>query len=330
MSFGQGALAEGLNAQMGVVERMLAAQVSFDDLQVDPATSHLAQAGGKRLRPLLVLLAAQLGPRPQDPAVYDAAVVVELTHLASLYHDDVMDEAPMRRGVPSAQAKFGNSVAILAGDVLFSRASILMAGLGPRAVRLHARTFERLCQGQLHETIGVRQGQSPKGHYIRVLQDKTGSLIAASAMYGVLYSGGSEELANVLAAYGERVGVAFQIADDVLDLASSGEQSGKTPGTDLREGVDTLPVLLLRRREAAGMIDEAGAQILRDLTGDLSSDEALASVVERLRAHDVLEETRELARTWARDAVAALSALPKGEPKTALEAFANLMVDRLV
>jgi len=118
VSFGQGALAEGLNAQMGVVERMLAAQVSFDDLQVDPATSHLAQAGGKRLRPLLVLLAAQLGPRPQDPAVYDAAVVVELTHLASLYHDDVMDEAPMRRGVPSAQAKFGNSVAILAGDVL--------------------------------------------------------------------------------------------------------------------------------------------------------------------------------------------------------------------
>ena len=116
----------------------------------------------------------------------------------------------------------------------------------------------------------------------------------------------------------------------MLDLASSGEQSGKTPGTDLREGVDTLPVLLLRRREAAGTLDEAGARILRELTGDLSSDEALASVVEQLRGHDVLEETRELARTWAGDAIAALAPLPKGEARTALEAFANLMVDRLV
>ena len=137
-------------------------------------------------------------------------------------------------------------------------------------------------------------------------------------------------MADVVSDFGEKVGVAFQIADDVLDLASSGEQSGKTPGTDLREGVDTLPVLLLRRRAAAGPIDEAGARILSELTGDLSSDEALASVVEQLRRHDVLEETRLLARTWANDAVAALAPLPKGEARTALEAFANLMVDRLV
>ena len=145
-----------------------------------------------------------------------------------------------------------------------------------------------------------------------------------------LLSGAGQLIADVVSDFGEKVGVAFQIADDVLDLASSGEQSGKTPGTDLREGVDTLPILLLRRREAAGTIDEAGARILRELTGDLSSDEALASVVEQLRSHDVLEETRELARTWADDAVAVLAPLPKGEAKTALEAFANLMVDRLV
>jgi trans-hexaprenyltranstransferase len=329
VSFGQGALAEGLNAQMGVVERMLAAQVSFDDLQVDPATSHLAQAGGKRLRPLLVLLAAQLGPRPQDPAVYDAAVVVELTHLASLYHDDVMDEAPMRRGVPSAQAKFGNSVAILAGDVLFSRASILMAGLGPRAVRLHARTFERLCQGQLHETIGVRQGQSPKGHYIRVLQDKTGSLIAASAMYGVLYSGGSEELANVLAAYGERVGVAFQIADDVIDIRSDGATTGKTPGTDLREGVDTMPVLLLREQREAGTIDAAGEEILRELDhADLNSDAALGEVVDRLRRHPVLEQTERMALAWVADAENHLVRVPPSAVRDALVDFARMAVNR--
>ena len=314
MSFGQGALAEGLNAQMGVVERMLAAQVSFDDLQVDPATSHLAQAGGKRLRPLLVLLAAQLGPRPQDPAVYDAAVV---------------DEAPMRRGVPSAQAKFGNSVAILAGDVLFSRASILMAGLGPRAVRLHARTFERLCQGQLHETIGVRQGQSPKGHYIRVLQDKTGSLIAASAMYGVLYSGGSEELANVLAAYGERVGVAFQIADDVIDIRSDGATTGKTPGTDLREGVDTMPVLLLREQREAGSIDAAGEEILHELDhADLNSDAALGEVVDRLRRHPVLEQTERMALAWVADAENHLVRVPPSAVRDALVDFARMAVNR--
>ena len=152
--------------------------------------------------------------------------------------------------------------------------------------------------------------------------------MSTAASFGALLSGAGRLVADVVADFGEKVGVAFQIADDVLDLASSGEQSGKTPGTDLREGVDTLPVLLLRRRQEAGTIDEAGARILRDLAGDLSSDEALAGVVEQLRTHDVLEETRELARRWASDAVDTLEALPKGEAKTALVAFANLMVDR--
>ena len=279
------------------------------------------------MRPLLTLVCAQLGEpeRALDEQVITAATAVELTHLASLYHDDVMDSAPTRRGVPSAQHLWGNNRAILAGDILFARASLLVASLGPEMVAHHARTFERLCEGQLNETFGPTDGADRV-----VLADKTGSLVSTAASFGALLSGAGQLMADVVSDFGEKVGVAFQIADDVLDLASSGEQSGKTPGTDLREGVDTLPVLLLRRREAAGTIDEAGARILRELTSDLSSDEALASVVEQLRNHDVLEETRELARTWANDAVAALAPLPKGEAKTALEAFANLMVDRLV
>ncbi|MDC4233557.1 polyprenyl synthetase family protein [Actinomyces sp. B33] len=313
------------------VERRLHEAVTGSSDLVDDLTRHLAVAGGKRMRPLLTLVCAQLGDPDlalSEPVV-NGATAVELTHLASLYHDDVMDSAPTRRGVDSAQRLWGNNRAILAGDVLFARASVLIAGLGPQMVAHHARTFERLCVGQLNETFGPRDGQDRVDFYIRVLADKTGSLVSTAASFGAWLSGAGDEAAAVVSEFGERVGVAFQIADDVLDLASTGEASGKTPGTDLREGVDTLPVLLLRRRREEGTIDEAGARILDLLTSDLSSDEALAEVVDRLRAHDVLEETRALARHWSDRAVEVLDALPRGEARTALVSFAHLMVDRL-
>lgn len=253
----------------------------------------------RRLRPALVLLTAELGPEPEAQAVFDSAVAVELTHLASLYHDDVMDEAPMRRGVASVQELFGNSVAILAGDILFARASTIVAGLGPRAVQMHATMFERLCIGQLHETVGVAPGESPKEHYLSVLADKTGSLIAASARYGVVSSGASEKLAEVVANYGERVGVAFQLADDVIDVMSDGATTGKTPGTDLREGVDTMPTLLLKEQREAGTIDELGERILDLLeNSDLSSDANLAEVVGMLRQHSAVAQTQQMAQEW--------------------------------
>ena len=313
------------------VERQLAGAVSSSRGLVDELTAHLSAAGGKRLRPLLTLVCAQLG-RPElalGERVITGATAVELTHLASLYHDDVMDSAPTRRGVPSAQRLWGNNRAILAGDVLFARASQLVASLGPEMVTRHAVTFERLCTGQLNETFGPAPGEDPVEFYLRVLADKTGSLVSSAAAFGALLSDAGAFVGDVVAEFGERVGVAFQIADDVLDLASSGGQSGKTPGTDLREGVDTLPVLLLRRREAEGCLDDAGRRILDGLGSDLSSDEALGGVVSMLRVHDVLDETRSLARAWAAGAIDCLEALPKGEPKTALTAFAHLMVDRL-
>ncbi len=314
---------------MEKVESLLQELVRMDDLQIDPATSHLAVAGGKRLRPALVLLTAELGPEPDARAVVDSAVAVELTHLASLYHDDVMDEAPMRRGVASAQHLFGNTVAILAGDILFARASTIVAGLGPRAVEMHATMFERLCTGQLHETVGVAEGISPKEHYLSVLSDKTGSLIAASARYGVASSGAPEELADVVANYGERVGVAFQLADDVIDVMSDGETTGKTPGTDLREGVDTMPTLLLRERRELGTIDELGLQILNRLeNADLSSDEALAEVVAMLRRHDVVAETQRMAQDWVEAGVEFLKDLPDGDVRDALVEYAQLAINR--
>ena len=295
---------------------------------IDDAARHLIEAGGKRLRPVLVILSAQFGAGVDD-RVRQAAVATELTHLASLYHDDVMDSAPLRRGAPSAHEVWGNSVAILVGDLLFARASQLVAELGPKAVRIQADAFERLVLGQLNETLGPREGEDPIEHYLGVLADKTGSLIAASAHYGALFSGAPQPAVDAAVEYAEKVGVAFQLADDVIDLVSDADTTGKTPGTDLREGVATMPVLLLRDQADAGEIDEAGAQILDALDGDLSSDAALADVLADLTAHPVLEETRNMARQCATDAMAELAILPDGPARRALEQFAHLLVDRL-
>ena len=301
-----------LSPALDAVEARLLEVVSNADETINPPTSHLAEAGGKRLRPVLTLLTAQLG----DPVlatgeqVRDAGVAVELTHIATLYHDDVMDEAPLRRGAPSAQTVWGNSAAILTGDVLVARASQLVAALGPRAVQAHAKTFERLCMGQLHETLQRPACTDPVDHYIQILADKTGSLIAVSARYGAMLTRAGERTERIVEEFGEKIGVAFQLADDVLDLTSDSETTGKTPGTDLREGVDTMPVLLLRKALAAGELDAAGQAILSRLsTENLADDAALADVVARLRRHPVLARTREMAMTWARQAVGVLAGL---------------------
>ncbi|WP_255315483.1 polyprenyl synthetase family protein [Trueperella pecoris] len=316
--------------RMEVVEERLRSVCRVDDVVVDSATSYLADAGGKRLRPLLTLLAAEVGPHPDSPDVIDAAVVMELTHLASLYHDDVMDEAPKRRGVPTAQYIFGNSSAIMAGDVLFSRASKIVAGLGQKAIYMHAESFERLCMGQLHETVGPQAGEDPIEHHLKVLSGKTGSLIAASAHHGVMAAGGPDETSEALAQFGEGIGVAFQIADDVIDLASDPDLTGKTPGTDLLEGVPTMPTLLLERAAADGTIDDSGAAILAFLAeGRLDEDERLAQVVEMLKAHPVVDETRTLARSWVDEALTHLAGLEDREVYGYLVMFAHAMVERM-
>ncbi len=312
----------------GVDDALLEAVASADKL-ADGASRHLIDAGGKRFRPLLTLLTGELGDGAAR-GVVDAAVVVELTQVASLYHDDVMDSAPMRRGAPSAHMVWGNSVAILVGDMLFARASARVAELGPEAVILQSKTFERMCLGQLHETMGPDDGEDQVAHYLQVLSDKTASLLSASARLGAMMAGAPKEQIEAVGAYGEKVGVAFQLADDVLDVASSGETSGKTPGTDLREHVPTMPVLLLRQHVASDAATSDDRDLLATLDGDLSSDEALDAALERLRAHAVLAETRDLAVQWARAASAELAPLPEGPVKESLEQFAQVLADRAV
>src|SRR6188474_775606 len=216
---GQGALDDALQQRLALVEERLRDAVSQSDRLADATSRHLVNAGGKRLRPLLTLLVAELGDGSRREVV-DAAVVVELTHLATLYHDDVMDSAPLRRGAPAAHEVWGNSVAILTGDLLFARASATVAGLGPDAVRIQARTFERLCLGQLHETVGPRPDEDPVAHYLQVLADKTASLVATSARFGAMFSGCRPDVVRTVTAFGEKIGVAFQLADDVIDLTS--------------------------------------------------------------------------------------------------------------
>jgi len=255
--------------------------------------------------------------------VITAACVVELTHLASLYHDDVMDEAALRRGAASANARWDNHVAILTGDFLFSKSSELTAELGADAVRIQAQTFTRLVEGQIQETVKPGADDDPLEHYLDVVAGKTGSLIATSARYGARFGGADREVEEALTAYGAIVGSAFQLSDDILDVASDSAESGKTPGTDLREGVPTLPVLM-----AAASARPQDSRLLQLLDSDLSDDDLHAEALALLRAHPAMDEARAYVVARAQEAKARLTVLPEGSVRTALEDFADVVATR--
>lgn len=323
--------AKRMKEQLELVEVGLLEHLRFTSQVADAPARYLAEAGGKRIRPMLTLLTSELGDGPND-LVRRAAQSVEITHLASLYHDDVMDDARLRRGVPAAQTVWSNSVAILAGDLLFARASTLVSGMGEQAILLQARTFERLCLGQLHETIGPQAGDDPMQHYLQVLADKTGALISTAARMGVMFSNAPAEFADPVTDYGERIGVAFQLIDDVIDLSPKAEATGKRAGTDLRAGVVTMPLLLLRRRaadgdaEAQALCERIDAGVARIAAGE---DPALLDPeVDALREHEVTAATEAEARRWADEAVAALSPLPKSAVKRGLERMAESIISR--
>jgi heptaprenyl diphosphate synthase len=317
------ALAASLTDGLSDVEKLLQSSLESDYPFVTETSRHLVDAGGKRFRPLLVLLAAPFGD-PRAVGVVPAAAVVELTHLATLYHDDVMDEAELRRGATSANARWGNTVAILTGDFLFSRASELLADLGPEAVRIQAQTFARLVVGQIQETVGPTDDEDPVQHYLGVVADKTGSLIATSGRFGALMSGADDDIVDVMTTYGELIGVAFQLADDVLDVSSDSDDSGKTPGTDLREGVRTLPVL-----HALASQDPGDAELQELLRGDLSDDLRHARALALLRASSAMQSARADLQRHADEARAALQPLPAGPAKASLEYLCDAVISRV-
>jgi len=314
-------LEDSLIADMLRVEELMRSHIKGDYPLVVETSRHLVEAGGKRLRPLLTLIAAQFG----DPSNYDiikAAVCCELTHLATLYHDDVMDDAVLRRGVISANKKWDNAVAILTGDYLFSKVSDMLADIGPEAVKLQAKTFERLVIGQIKETQGKSEGLSQIDHYMKVVADKTGSLIATSARFGALLSGATPEVVEVLTKFGEKIGVAFQVADDLLDVASSQTASGKTPGTDLKEGIPTLVTLYVIAAN-----EPSDKDLISKLSGPIS-DEDLPKVILQLRNHKALKQVQEYLTKVANDANGLLIDLPEGPAKQALVNLTFALVNR--
>jgi heptaprenyl diphosphate synthase len=325
LTFADDELESSVTAILRDVETLLVDSVESANPLVTEAARHLVDAGGKRFRPMLVALAAHFGD-PRAEHVVRAASVVELTHLATLYHDDVMDEAPVRRGAPSANARWGNSVAILVGDYLFARAADVATVLGIEAVRIQAHTFSRLVHGQIAETAGPIEGEDAISHYLRVLSQKTGSLISTSARFGGMFGGATQEQIEALAAYGETFGIAFQLSDDLLDIASESTQSGKTPGTDLREGVPTLPVLYALASED----DDASSVRLREIlvAGPVTDDAVHAEALGLLRESAALKRARETVRGYADRARASLAPLPDVPARVALESLCDFIADR--
>jgi heptaprenyl diphosphate synthase len=355
VDFPDSALAAEVFDDLARVEASLMQTAHPGDELFTEASRHSIAAGGKRFRALLVLLAAQFGD-PRDPRVIQAAVAIELTHLATLFHDDVMDEAEVRRGRPSVNARWSNSVAILTGDFLFAQASRILADIGPEAVRIQAETFGRLVAGQLAETIGPRAGQDPLDHYMHVITEKTGSLIATSGQFGALFSGAPAQVATRIAMACEQLGVAWQLSDDVIDIASDSAQSGKTPGTDLRQGVRTLPVLYALRSTGqpepaqsgaaqsgaaqsgaaqSGAAQSEAAQPAADLRlhgllveADLTDDALLAETLALLRAHPALAESRAHVLTWVQGARNEIMALPDVPARAAFLALCDFVEKR--
>jgi heptaprenyl diphosphate synthase len=325
VEFADEALTAEIAEDLAVVEAALRETSFGGDEMFAEASRHMMAAGGKRFRAMLVLLAARFGDS-KDKRIVPAAVAIELTHLATLFHDDVMDEASIRRGHPSANSMFGNSVAILVGDYLFARASRILADLGPEAIRIQAETFSRLVDGQLSETIGVRPGVDPLDHYMHVITEKTGSLIATSGRFGAMFSGAPFDLADRIAEACLRIGVAWQLSDDVLDVASTSAQSGKEPGTDLRQGVRTLPVLYALRGDATTPQLVRLRSLLQD--ADLTDPVLHAEALSLLRTSPALEEARETVRTWISDARRLLIQLPDLPARAAFEALCDFVITR--
>lgn len=323
VDFGNPEFAAQVRDGVARVEDLMATELGKADELMAEAVQHLFQAGGKRFRPLFTVLSGSLGPRPEDDDVTIAGAVIELVHLATLYHDDVMDEAQVRRGADSANARWGNNIAILAGDYLFATASRLVSRLGPDAVRVIADTFAQLVTGQMRETRGAAGGTDEIEHYLKVVYEKTACLISASGRFGATFSGAGEEQIERLSRLGGIVGTAFQISDDIIDIDSDPDESGKVPGTDLREGVHTLPVLYALRETGP---DAERLRVL--LAKPLEDDDEVAEALTLLRRSPGMARAKETVREYAVRAREELDNLPEGPGRDALATLVDYTVNR--
>jgi geranylgeranyl pyrophosphate synthase len=310
-----------IRGRLDRVEEELAKEVTADAEPLATTAGYLLRAGGKRIRPMLVFLSGYLGD-PTDPRLIPASVAIELVHVATLYHDDVIDEAESRHGVESVNVRWDNTVAILTGDFLFARASEISADLGPDICRLLARTIATLCDGQVREVAASAKLDQTEETYLEIIRRKTGSLIATSCRLGGMMSDASDEHVETLDAFGGSLGLAFQLSDDIMDITSSQTELGKEPGVDMREGVYTLPVL-------HALHEGSRREELREVLGDGAPDgERLDRALEIVRTDGSLEHAREAVAAEVRRAIAFAGRLPASSASHALTQLAQFLAVR--
>jgi heptaprenyl diphosphate synthase len=304
------------------VERELRRAVDTSDIPlVSEAAGHLLTAGGKRFRPLLVLLGGHFGD-PTDSRLVPGAVAIELTHLATLYHDDVIDEAQTRRGIASVNARWDNTVAILTGDFLFARASEISSDLGTEVTRLLALTIARVCEGQIREVQSAGRLDADEGAYLEVIRRKTAALIATSCRLGGGLSGADAGVVDRLDRFGQALGMAFQLSDDIMDLVADRATLGKEPGADLLEGVYTLPIIYALR-------DSVRREELRALLGERPlPDDRLSAALDIVRADGSVDRARDSVASEVRRAVTEAEGLPGGRARDALVHLAEFIAAR--
>jgi len=285
------------------IERAMRAAVVTSDDYLTEIASHLIVAGGKRLRPVLAVVAGQVGGAAAADDVVQGGVACELVHLGSLYHDDVMDEAETRRGVETVNARWGNLQAILAGDFLLARASEIAASLGTEVAGLLARTIGWLCEGQIEELRHTYDTSRTEESYFASIHGKTASLYGTAARVGGIASGLDRATVDALTDYGNAFGMVFQIVDDVLDITATAEQLGKPAGHDLEEGVYTLPVL--RTIAAGGTPGDEIVDLLGRPLEAVERDKALSIV----RSNGGIDSSIETASGYVEAAVAVCDSL---------------------
>jgi len=303
------------------IEAAMHTSVQTPDSYLNEIASHLIVAGGKRLRPVLAVVAAQIeGATATDDAVR-GGVSCELVHLGSLYHDDVMDEADTRRGVETVNAKWGNLQAILAGDFLLSRASEIAASLGTEVAGLLARTIGWLCEGQIEELRHTYDSSRPEASYFASIHGKTASLYGTAARIGGIVAGHDRPTIDALTEFGNAYGMVFQIVDDILDITATDEQLGKPAGHDMVEGVYTLPVL--RTLATSG----AAAAELADLLGSPLDDAQQRKALQIVRSNEGVASAMVTAREYVQRAEDACDAFPESPAAEALRAASRVLLD---
>jgi heptaprenyl diphosphate synthase len=315
-------LESDVRSRLDQVERALEKSVMVESSGLlSETSSYLIAAGGKRFRAMLVLLAGYFGEQT-DPRLIPGSVAIELVHLATLYHDDVIDEADARRGAPSANVRWNNTVAILTGDFLFARASEISTDLGTEVCRLLARTIAVLCDGQIREVDSSASVDQPEANYLHIINRKTASLIATSCRLGGMLSDASPEHVEVLDEFGDALGMAFQLSDDIMDINATQLELGKEPGSDMRLGVYTLPVLhslahSSRREELSRLLSHGAPE-----------GERLDRALEIVRGDGSIDHARDaVAREVAR-AVSLAGRLPTGPARHALTQLAMFLAHR--